>query len=225
MIVPASYETSKVDYPVLYLLHGLFGTSANWLELSSLQKYLAGQKYIAVLPEGYNNWYSDSVSNSEDKFESSFLEELIPTIEKKYKISASRQCRAVAGLSMGGYGALKFALKKPDLFAFAASMSGAFNAPQISESNCGPEWEELRPSLLEVFGEENNRARIENDLFGIIRKISPEEVSSMPYLYFDCGVEDSFLKVNRQLADLLKQKKIAFEYQEISGGHDWIYWD
>jgi putative tributyrin esterase len=225
VLLPQDYEASRTNYPVLYLLHGLFGNSANWLELTDLENYLTDHNFIAVLPEGYDKWYSDSASNAEDKFESSFIKELIPTIEKKYKVSGNRQLRAVAGLSMGGYGALKFALKRPNLFVFAGSMSGAFNAPQIAKSHGEPEWNELRPSVSEVFGEEKSRARIENDLFEIIRGISPEKISSVPYLYFDCGTEDNFLKINRELAELLTRKKIVFEYQELSGGHDWDYWD
>ncbi len=224
-LLPERYEVSGNDYPVLYLLHGLFGSSANWLELTGLKNYLIAYEFIVVLPEGEDKWYSDGSIKAEDKFESSFIEELIPTVEKKYKAARRGNRRAVAGLSMGGYGALKFALKRPDLFVFAGSMSGAFNAPQITESAGEPAWRELLASLGEVFGEEGSRARAENDLFRIVREIPPEKIASLPALYFDCGTEDGFLKVNKRFAELLEEKGIAFEYREIQGGHDWNYWD
>ena len=224
-LLPERYAHSSVEYPVLYLLHGLFGSGANWLELTGLQNYLTAYEMIVILPEGEDRWYTDGASGEQDKFESSFIEELIPTIEKKYKVSGRRGSRAVAGLSMGGYGAFKFALKRPDLFTFAGSMSGAFNAARIAENDCQPEWRELLSSLCQVFGEAGSRTRIENDLFKIVQEMRAENVSSLPELYFDCGTADSFLKVNRDWAELLRSKKIAFEYSEISGGHDWDYWD
>jgi S-formylglutathione hydrolase FrmB len=225
MILPENYEASKRNYPVLYLLHGLFGSSDNWLELTAIKNYLAGQELIVVLPEGGNNWYSDSATIEKDKFESSFINELIPTVEASYRTLASREKRAIAGLSMGGFGALKFALKRLDLFCFAGSMSGAFEAPQLTQNNKGFGWEELIPSILEVFGQETSAARAENDLFEIIRRLSGEKRSSFPYIYIDCGIDDGFLESNRKLATLLREKDIRFEYHEVAGGHDWNYWD
>ena len=223
VILPENYETSKGNYPVLYLLHGLFGSCDNWLELTALKDYLARKKFIVVLPEGCNNWYSDSATIKKDRFESSFINELIPAVEANYRVFENK--RAVAGLSMGGFGALKFALKRPDLFVFAGSMSGAFDAPRLSAKNEGFGWDDLSPSVLEVFGKETSRTRFENDLFGIIRRIPEKETTFVPYIYLDCGLDDGFLEVNRELSGLLEAKGIFFEYHEIAGGHDWDYWD
>lgn len=225
VILPENYETSGENYPVLYLLHGLFGSCANWLELTAIRNYLADKSLIAILPEGGNSWYSDSVTIEKDKFESSFINELIPAVESKYRAFAAREKRAIAGLSMGGFGALKFALKRPDLFIFAGSMSGAFDAPRMTENNKTFGWDELGPSIGEVFGQEKSAARNENDLFEIIGRLSEEKKSSFPYIYIDCGAGDGFLEVNRKLAALLEEKRINFEYHEVSGGHDWNYWD
>jgi len=225
VILPENYETSKESYPVLYLLHGLFGSCDNWLESTAIKNYLADKELIAVLPEGGNGWYSDSATIEKDKFESSFINELIPSVEAEYRVFASKEKRAIAGLSMGGFGALKFALKRPDLFIFAGSMSGAFEAPQITENNQGFGWGEMSPSITEVFGKETSATRIENDLFEIIRQIPEEEKSALPYIYMDCGFDDGFLEVNRKLAEVLEEKRITFEYYEVFGGHDWNYWD
>jgi putative tributyrin esterase len=225
VILPETYETSSDNYPVLYLLHGLFGSCDNWLELTEIENYLADKEFVVVIPEGRNNWYSDSATIETDKFESSFINELIPAVEANFRISVSRENRAIAGLSMGGFGALKFAFKRPDLFIFAGSMSGAFNAPHLTGNEKFPDWQELFPSVLEVFGQENNPSRIENDLFKIIREIPEEKESLVPYIYLDCGTKDGFLQVNRELAALLKERRIAFQFDEIPGGHDWLYWD
>lgn len=225
VILPKDYEASKADHPVLYLLHGLFGSCDNWLELTGIKHYLADKSFITVLPEGGNNWYSDSATVKTDKFESSFLNELIPAVETNYRISRMRETRAIAGLSMGGFGALKFALKRPDLFVFAGSMSGVFTASRLTGIEENADWQELYPSILEVFGKANSPARIENDLFRIIREIPEQKKSSVPFIYFDCGIRDGFLKVNRELAGQLEEKGIAFRFEEIPGGHDWIYWN
>lgn len=225
VILPETYDDAQKRFPVLYLLHGLFGSCDNWLELTKLSDYALNKELIIVLPEGGDNWYTDSATVKEDKFESYFIEELIPAIDGLYKTIAKREKRAIAGLSMGGFGALKFACKRPDLFVFAGSMSGAFDASRQADNNPGVDWENLRPSILKVFGEENSRTRTENDLFQIIGQMPAEKIAGLPHFYIDCGIEDDFLKVNKELAELLKQRKINFEYREVSGGHDWLYWD
>ena len=225
IILPENYDKTVKRYPVLYLLHGLFGCCDNWLELTDLRNYALGKELIIVLPEGENGWWTNSATDEADKFESYFIEELIPEIDLLYKTIGTKEKRAIVGLSMGGYGAFKFAFKNPDLFVFACSISGAFDAPNQTESNPGFDWENLGPSILKAFGAGNSQTRIENDLFEIIRQFPAEEISQLPYFYFDCGIEDGFLEVNRKLAGLLKEKEILFEYHETPGGHDWDYWD
>lgn len=225
LILPQGYYKSRKNYPVLYLLHGLFGCCDNWVDLTNLCDYVLDTKLIIVLPEGGNGWYTDSVTVKEDKFESYITEELIPEIDLLYKTNPKRESRFIGGLSMGGFGALKFALKKPDLFAFAFSISGAFSAPQQTNSNPGFDWENLGDSILKAFGEEDSPTRSQNDLFQIIKLISDKEAVNLPDIYMVCGMEDEFLKVNRKLAELLRGKKISFEYSETSGSHDWNYWD
>ncbi|MBX7172252.1 MAG: esterase family protein [Pyrinomonadaceae bacterium] len=225
VILPENYSETKKGYPVLFLLHGLFGSCENWLELTKIKDYLTNKEFVAVLVEGENGWYSDSAIIENNRFESYILEELIPLIESEFQILAQKEKRAIAGLSMGGYGALKFGLKRPDLFCFAGSMSGAFDAPNRNSIKDGFGAEELNPSILQVFGEGENICRNQNDVFQLIKNYPVEEFSRLPYFYLDCGVEDGFLEINRNFADLLEEKEIPFEFHEIKGGHDWNYWD
>lgn len=225
LILPKNYPETKPKYPVLYLLHGLFGSCDNWLELTKIKEYLTDKEFVIALVEGENGWYSDSVIIENNRFESYILEELIPMIESEFEILAQKETRAIAGLSMGGYGALKFGLKRPDLFCFAGLMSGAFDAPNRITLYDGFGAEELNPSIIQVFGEGKNNCRSQNDIFQMIKNLPAEGISRLPYFYLDCGVEDGFLEINRNLTDLLKEKKIPFEFHEIEGGHDWNYWD
>jgi S-formylglutathione hydrolase FrmB len=124
---------------------------------------------------------------------------------------------------MGGYGAIKFGLKSPHAFVFAASMSGAFAITRFSEQEVPASWR----NSLKVFGAVGNETRKANDLFELIGKLSPEQRQSLPYFYFDCGTEDSPLifPSNRELAVLMSEKKIPHEYRELPGDHSWGYWD
>src|SRR5215212_10439481 len=117
VLLPADYKRgSSKDrrYPVLYLLHGLGGSAADWVsERAHLADYAAQYPFIVVVPEGKDGWYTDGPAPNA-KFESYFVEELIPDVDRRFRTLASREGRAVAGLSMGGYGSMKFALKHPE---------------------------------------------------------------------------------------------------------------
>src|SRR5258708_33629365 len=126
VVLPPDYDKQKTTrYPVLYLLHGLFGHYDNWVSKTRLKEHAAQFQIIIVTPEGNNGWYTDSATVPADKYESYILQELIPDVQQRYRTIETRAGRAVAGLSMGGYGALKFGVKHPESFVFAASMSGA----------------------------------------------------------------------------------------------------
>jgi S-formylglutathione hydrolase FrmB len=221
VLLPVDYDqpTAKTKrYPVIYLLHGLSGHYTNWFEKTQLANYAAAYDFIIVTPEGNDGWYTDSASVPSDKYESYILKELIPDVEKRFRASSERAGRAIAGLSMGGYGAIKFGLKHPDKFAFAASLSGAFNAASWTEPAPGA----IRDSVLQTFGPANSATRAAND---ILRLAHEAKVESLPYLYVDCGTEDFLFNDNRQFVNLLVEKKIPHEYRQLPGTHSWKYWD
>lgn len=217
VVLPSGYTliTSNKKYPVLYLLHGWGGRPVGWLAETKLEEYAARHQLIIVLPEGHNGWYTDSATVGADKYESYILQELIPDVDHRFRTIAERRGRAVAGLSMGGYGALKFGLKHPELFAFSASMSGALDAPERMDD----------ASIRQTFGEADNPTRAANDLFKLARLLPAESIAALPYFYMDCGTEDPWAKTNRDLSALFKERSIAHEYRELPGGHDWKYWD
>jgi S-formylglutathione hydrolase FrmB len=226
VVLPDGYESSKGKYAVLYLLHGLFGRFDNWITNTKLTEYAENFSFIIVCAEGENGWWTDSTEIEGNFYESYLTEELIPDVERKFNVRAERNSRAIAGLSMGGYGAFKLAFRRPEMFCFAASTSGAFHAAEICENRHHDEWRELLPSISQVFGDaDNKKNRRENDLFQLVRDFPSEQISRLPRFYFDCGTEDSFLPVNLRLAELFRQLKIAHEFQSFSGAHDWNYWD
>lgn len=222
-LLPPGYFKSNRRYPVLYLLHGLFGRHDDWITRTNLAEYAAQYELIIVTPEGHDNWYVDSATVAQDKYESYFVRELIPDVDARYRTIKDRRARGIAGLSMGGYGALKFGIKYRGYFAFAGSLSGALDPASRTEEHPGFAWDILRPSLVAAFGPANSPAREANDLHKIARSAS--DISSLPYLYFDCGLEDGFLATNREFAEILVAKKIPHQYRQLPGGHSWDYWD
>jgi putative tributyrin esterase len=226
VILPTDYQVSRTTrYPVLYLLHGLSGHSKDWITRTNVADYVARYRMIVVTPEGNDGWYVDSAGVPTDKYETYILQELIPDVQKRYRTIEARYGRAIAGLSMGGYGAFKFALKYPGQFAFAASMSGAFGVARYTEkeTGSGAPWE----TFLKLFGPVGSQTRKANDLFSLISEMPAARVSSLPYFYFDCGTEDSpvIFNANRELDELMLRTKIPHEFRELPGNHAWAYWD
>ena len=227
VVLPPDYDappSRALRYPVLYLLHGLGGSHDDWLSnRAHLAEHAAQYRIIIVTPEGKDGWWTDGAVANE-KFESYIVQELLPDVERRYRTIAAREGRAVAGLSMGGYGALKFGVKYPDKFSFAASMSGAHGAPRWDAQD-KEMIDFVKPSLARVYGPMDSPVRAANDLFKLIAALPPERIAALPFLYLDCGTEDFLFNSNRQLADLLVQRKIPHEFRELPGGHTWPYWD
>jgi putative tributyrin esterase len=225
VILPPDYRASSATrYPVLYLLHGFGGHYSDWATRTNVADYAAQYRMIVVMPEGNNGWYTDSASVANDKYESYILKELIPDVQKRYRTIEARYGRAIAGLSMGGYGALKFGLKSPDTFAFVGSLSGALGLPMATEEDL-KNLKSIRDSVFAVFGPIGSETRKANDIYEITRGLSAARVASLPYIYLDCGTEDFLGTANQQFAALLREKKIPHEYRELPGEHNWAYWD
>lgn len=225
VVLPPDYHSSRVRrYPVLYLLHGWAGHYSDWVTRTNVAEYASHYRMILVMPEGNNGWYTDSDTIASDKYESYILRELIPDVQRRYRTIESRYGRGVAGLSMGGYGAMKFGLKSPATFAFVGSLSGALAAPTWTEDDL-KSFKGINDSLVGAFGGRGSPQRKANDIFEIARGVSVTRAAGLPYFYFDCGTDDFFVTVNEQFAALLREKKVPHEFRELPGDHSWPYWD
>jgi S-formylglutathione hydrolase FrmB len=226
VLLPVAYDSANKNrkFPVLYLLHGLAGHYTNWLEKTQIFDYSAPDDLIIVTPEGNNGWYTDSATVPSDKYESYIIQELIPDVEKRFRAKSDRSGRAIAGLSMGGYGALKFGVKYPQYFALAGSMSGVLNAAVWTAADMkGLEF--IYRTLEPVYGATDSETRAKNDLTKLYRALTPEQIAVWPFVYLDCGTEDPLININRDFARVLSEKKIPHEFRELPGGHSWTYWD
>lgn len=225
VVLPLTYKVphqKDTRYPVLFLLHGLSGNSDNWIERTKLREYSAEYSIIIITPEGGDGWYTDSVSDGREKWESYIVEELISEVDKRFRTLATRDKRAIAGLSMGGFGALKFGLKYPDRFVLAGSFSGALGAAQITEKQFPGA---IGKTIETIFGPDGSETRKANDIFAIVRSLTDEKTKTIPFIYLDCGTGDFLFQNNREFVNLLVEKNVPHEYRQLPGGHDWKYWD
>lgn len=220
IILPRDYASSTRRYPVLYLLHGYTDHYPAWVSYSGITDYARGYDEIVVMPEGDNGFYTNSYADKNLAWEDFILLDLIPYVDGHYRTVASRQGRAIADLSMGGYGAIKIGLKRPEMFAAAASLSGALAAARWKRRPIDdPVFEKL---VAGVYGPPDSPTRAAEDPFELIKKV-PADLR--PQIYFSVGSEDFLLEENREFAKHLSGLKVPYQYREFPGKHEWPVWD
>ena len=217
VVLPKGYDQDQERYPVLYLLHGWNGDCRNWCTLTNLLEYARDSRFLIVTPEGQNSWYVNSATNPKDRFYDYLSRDLIAEVDARYRTLPHRERRAMAGLSMGGYGSFLASLNRPDMFSFVGSVSGAFNAPSGIEQVLP----DVAPSIKAAYGEPASSTRRRNDLFTLLEN----PPSQLPYFFVQCGIQDPLLPANRRLVAQLSAKRIPYEYHELPGDHTWEFWD
>jgi len=212
--MPTLAATTPV--PVVYLLHGYGGNEGDWFRYSRAAE-LADQLGLAIVtPDGGDAWYVNSPSGRWGEY---IVTDLVREVEGRFPVRKQREGRAIAGLSMGGFGAINIALRHPDMFAVAASMSGALDTMRATSVFAPPV---AQPELVSRLGPADGPTRRDNDVYQLARTAS---VTALPYLYLDCGTSDPWLDINREFAQLLAARGIAHEFHEEPGDHNFSYWD
>ncbi len=242
--LPPSYETSSRPYPVLYLLHGMGDNFTGWTvkgEVATVAnnafKNASAPEMIIVMPDGLSDAFYINNFDKSIRWEDFFYEEFIPEIEKKYRISANVRTRAIAGLSMGGYGSLYHAVKHKDKFGACYAMSAAVLLVEpMKEGDEGSEWQ--KKFNLKTWGPNNSEGLPENykkhsvhEMFREMEAIKPQQGGfpfmggpQLPKICIDCGDDDFLLKQNTELVHIMKSKNVPFEFRVRDGGHTWEYW-
>lgn len=212
VVLPAGYHGSLRRYPVLYLLHGHDGGHRNWLDRTNLLAHTARLPLIVVLPDAGNSWYTNSSARPLERFEEYVAREVPAFIDQHFRTLTYREARYVAGLSMGGYGALKLGLKHSARFSLAGSFSGAPLAAEDTSS----------PTRMDAFGPAGSASRAENDLMALVRDA---RIADGTYFYVDTGTSDRLLAENRAFVQAMAARPLAYEYHEVPGTHGWEFWD
>ncbi len=214
VILPDSYTDEKKGFSVLYLLHGAYGNHLDWLtKVSEIKKYSDDYNMIIVCPDGgATSWYFDSPIDSNMKYETYVSSELVEVIDKRYNTNPVKEHRAITGLSMGGHGALFLALKHQNIWGAAGSMSGGVDIRPFSKN-----WD-----IHKRLGKYKNNKKIWNEhtVAGLTHLLSNTDLK----LIIDCGYDDFFFEVNKELHEKLSENNIEHDYIERPGKHDWDYW-
>lgn len=198
-------------FHVMFLLHGLSDDQSIWMRRTSIERYVEGLPLIVVMPDGGRGWYTDAIEGY--AYETAIGKELPKIIATTF---ATKGPWCISGLSMGGYGAAKLALKFPETFHSAVSHSGAMGMAHFLPDRD----EAFKREVARIFGPDPVGG--ENDLHALVGKLRP---SKMPLIRFDCGVDDFLIEFNRDFHRHLNELGIDHEYGEFPGEHDWAYWD
>lgn len=213
VIKPAKADKNH-KVPILYLLHGFGGKYSLWLQKVPELAALADEyDCMIVCPDGgYTTLYFDNPLDANYRFESHFIQYLMPYIESHYPVLAQRQYRSITGNSMGGFGGFFMASRHPDLFASAGSMSGVLDLNPFSKS-----------SPLSQKTTDTTCCVVNWD--ALDKATHPADTTVSPLrLIMDCGVDDYLLQVNRNVHRKLTDRKIPHDYTERPGRHEWPYW-
>jgi putative tributyrin esterase len=217
IVIPTSIAAGQ-KLPVIYLLHGGGGGYRDWTNYSDVAKY-AEPGMILVMPEGNSSYYTNSAEHPEDRYEDYILNDVISEVESKYPVAAGRQNRAIVGVSMGGFGAVKIAMKRPELFAFAGGLSAAVDVPTRPFSIKRLSQWRFHSS---IFGPSGSQTRYDNDPYALAGTVDP---SRMPYLFLTCGEQEGLLPANRKLAAILGDRGFKYEFHTAPGDHNWLQWN
>jgi S-formylglutathione hydrolase FrmB len=227
VFLPPGYDASKTRrFPVLYYLHGLgdneqmFLRSGGWNLIQDLWERHELGEFIIVTPDAGLSFYLNS-RDGKYRYEDFLLQEFMPFIENRYRIQAARASRGVAGISMGGYGALRLAFRRPDLFGSVATHSAALVA-ELPAVETGSNARGRLRIFADVFGSPVDRAFWDrNNPLAIARSANLSGLK----IYFDCGSQDDygFDTGAQALHNLLVSRRVTHEFHLYPGGHNWLY--
>lgn len=222
VIMPYDYPAQDQQVPcrVVYLLHGLGGNNACWTRYSNVERYARKYGIAVVMPDGYRSFYSNAKFGR--PVYDYITEELPAMINSMFNVSTKREDTFITGQSMGGYGALKCALGRPDLYCAVGSISGVTDFQKrfpIDRSD-----NTRAPEMRQIFGEEPVLPE-DGDLFVLAERVAKLPADQRPKVFTCCGTEDFLYNYNISFKNLMERLPYDFRYMEWSGVHDWVFFD
>lgn len=214
VVVPDTYHKKGKAYPVIYLLHGYSRDYASWVnDFPQIKQYADLYDVIIVgVDGGFSSWYFDSPVDSTMKYETYVTQEVIKFIDNTFNTIDNRSGRAISGLSMGGHGALYLSMRHQDLYGAAGSMSGGVDFRPFPKN-----WDlEKRLGSMAVHPDNWEKNTVLHQLY----LINDDQLA----IIIDCGVNDFFITVNRELHEKMLYLNIKHDYIERPGGHTTEYW-
>ena len=211
-------------FKTLILLHGIFGSSVDWVNGTRIQRYAEDNDLAVIMPSGDNAFYTNH-KESQNNYEDFVGKELIEAMRKMFPLSNKREDTFIGGLSMGGYGAVHIGLKYSETFSNIVSLSGAMLLDDVKErTNDSPFFIGRRDYAEYCFGDLENIETSENNPKYQIELLLKNK-KDIPMIYMACGVDDSLLEANNTFAKFLDDHKVKYQYVTGPGAHEWDFWD
>lgn len=204
-------------WSAFYLLHGLSDDDTIWMRRTSIERYVEGLPLVVVMPDGGRGWYTNAHVGY--AYEDDLIKDVVGLIDRTFPVRAERSGRAIGGLSMGGYGAVKLGLKHHEMFGSINSHSGAVGIVQEDWSK-NERIKDIRDELERIFGKDHKDGP--EDPFGLVQRLDHGRI---PPMRIDCGKGDFLLEQNRSFHRHLESMHIPHQYEEFFGEHNWPYWD
>lgn len=218
MLLPDGPPRGETGHPTLFLLHGLSDDDSMWVRQTAIERYAAQRGIAVVMPQVHRSYYSDEVHGGD--YWTFLTEELPRQLSDAFRLTSDPAERFVAGLSMGGYGAMKWALRKPGTFAAAASLSGALGLAQRTVGGPGV----LDPRLWDAIFDSQSIVDTDDDVVALLRARA-RAGDDIPPLYVCCGTEDALFQENRAFIAAAAEEGVPVEVSIGPGAHEWAYWD
>lgn len=206
---------------VLYLLHGYSDGYTSWLYKSNIAEYVQTRNIAVVMPEVHHSFYTDMKYGMQ--YFTYITQELPEICADLFPISKRREDTFVAGLSMGGYGAMKCALSYPNRYAGVAALSGALDMQRILEANLNGQRGRSGQEMMAFWG--SDKADKSADLYYLADKTAKKKADRRPKIYMACGKQDFLVEANREFSKKLESLDYDLLYEEWDGVHNWNFWD
>lgn len=211
-------------YPVLYLLHGIFGNYTDWVSGTCIQRWAEERNLAVIMPSGENHFYTDCEANGE-RFSEFIGRELPEKMRRLFPLSEKKEETFIGGLSMGGYGALLNGLTYYETFGYITGLSSGLFFDESENSSAFMPEQLFGPDFRKtIFGEPYTGGK--NDLRALAKKRAagvPQK--ELPKIYLCCGLSDSLLDANREFSAYLKELGYSVIYEEGPGDHEWDFWN
>lgn len=224
LTLPGMPERKINKFKTLYLLHGIFGNYTDWLSGTCIQRWAEEKDLAVVMPSGDNMFYVDQpgVHNLYGEF---IGKELVEITRKMFPLSDKREDTCIAGLSMGGYGAIRNGLKYHETFGHIGALSSALIMDGLEQrTDETPVFIESRAYAEGVFGDLGKVKNSDKDPRWLAKRLK-EEKAQFPRIFMACGEDDSLLEVNRDFKDYLQGLGVKVDYEEGPGAHEWDFWN
>ena len=221
---PQAENAEQKPLKTLYLLHGIFGNYTDWVNGTRIQTWAEANDLAVIMPSGENRFYLDDEKSGELYGE--FIgKELVEFTRKLFPLSDKREDTFIAGLSMGGYGAIRNGLKYAENFGCVIGLSAALVHDTWKDAdNSAPIFTFRRNYYEAIFGEYDKVKGSDKDPKALLLKLK-EEGRPVPKMYLCCGTEDGLVTANRDFRDFLNENGVDLTYVEGPGKHDWVFWD